>query len=50
MSGTRVATVSREKDGLKERGFGPWGVAIVPHTLIKLQDGTKIAMKIWYPR
>ena len=30
-------------------GFGPYEVAVVRHFMVKLKDGVRLALKIWFP-
>ena len=34
---------------LNLRGYGPYSVTTLPHFVLKLKDGTKLALRAWYP-
>ena len=38
-----------EEDDAKERGYGNYPVSVIPHFMIPVRDGTKLAAKLYFP-
>ena len=34
---------------LQNRGFGPFAVHVIPHKIIRVENGSEIAIRIWFP-